>query len=350
MKDIIELNYSISTKKSLNSGIEILKVILTFLILVYHSLKENIVDNKVNRIEKILIKIVPLYFSTFFVIFFYFTYNIFSSRNIKKIKERFIRLIVPYIYWPFIFSALQYFLYDKKLKTHNLLRDFFIQMLIGRRIYFIFWFQFNLIFITLIFSIVMLYSKKYFLHIFLTIFVIAYISEYFGFIELIFEHYNEDLKRSVGRILKMMTFAITGFFLSSIKLLNHLKKHKIKNIIISIIAAGLIIFLKIFFYKYYFLEGIFLILGSVFLMVSFALLPISNITNMTITFLIKQSTSYTAGIYYLHLKVLRSLESNITIFEEGTLRGCALNYLICYSICFVGMKTLGKTRFRYLFI
>ena len=134
MKDIIELNYSISTKKSLNSGIEILKVILTFLILVYHSLKENIVDNKVNRIEKILIKIVPLYFSTFFVIFFYFTYNIFSSRNIKKIKERFIRLIVPYIYWPFIFSALQYFLYDKKLKTHNLLRDFFIQMLIGRRI------------------------------------------------------------------------------------------------------------------------------------------------------------------------------------------------------------------------
>ena len=347
MKDVIELNYSMSVRKSLNSGIEILKLILTFLILLYHSLNENTIENK---ILKILIKIVPLYFSTFFLIFFYFAYSIFSSRNIIKIRQRFIRLLVPYIYWPFIFLVLHAFLNDKKIKTNNLLRDFFIQLLIGRRIYFIFWFQFNLLFIMLIFSIITLFFKKFYLHIFILLFVISYLVEYLGFVELIFLNYNEDLKRSVGRIFKMMIFAITGFFLSSVKLLNNLKKRKIQNIIISIISSGIIIVLKIYLSNYYFLEGIFLILGSVFLMVSFALLPLANISNMTITFLIKQSTSYTAGIYYLHFKVLKYLENNITIFEEGTLRGCALNYLICYSICFVGMKTIGKTRFKYLFI
>ena len=148
----------------------------------------------------------------------------------------------------------------------------------------------------------------------------------------------------------MIIFAITGFFLSSIKLLNHLKYHKIKSIFLSIASFVIIIFLKIYFSNYYFLEGIFLILGSIPLLIVFALLPIDHITNMTAIFLIKQSTSYTAGVYYLHVKVLRYFEDSIDIFKDGELRGCALNYLICYSICFVGMKLFGKTKLKYLFI
>ena len=347
MQDIIELNYSISVKKSPNSGIEILKIILTFLILVYHSLSENIDDNET---LKIFIQIVPLYFSTFFLIFFYFIYNIFSSRNISKIKERFTRILIPYLYWPFLFSVLNIISTDKKIKKNHIIRDLFIQIIIGRRIYFVFWFQFNLIIISLIFTIILFSFKKFHINIFLAIFLFAYFFEYLGFSEKFFSSYNEEIKRSIGRTLKMMIFAITGFFLSSIKMLNHLKYHKIKSILLSVVSFVIIIYLKIYFSDYYFLEGIFLILGSISLLIAFALLPLSNITNMTVVFLIKQSTSYTAGVYYLHVKVLRYFEDSIDIFKDGELRGCALNYLICYSICFIGMKLFGKTKFKYLFI
>ena len=347
MKDIIELNYSISIKKRPNSGIEILKTILTFLILVYHCINPSISDNKILRI---LIQIVPFYFSTFFVIHFYFIYNTFSSRNITIIKQRFLRILIPYICWPFIFVFIHIISYDKKIKLNNVFRDLFIQLIIGRRIYYIFWFQFNLLIISLLFAIFMLALKKKYINYFIIVFIISYILEYFGFVESFFEEYNEDLKRSVGRILKMMIFSITGFFLSSIKMLNHLKQYKMKSIFISSFVFLIIAYLKIYLSNYYFLEGIFLDLGAVCLMITFALIPLDKITNMSIIFLMKQITSYTAGVYYIHLKVHIYFEDNIIIFKNGSLRGCALNYLICYSICFIGMKLFGKTKLKYLFI
>lgn len=349
MKDIIELHYSMSVRKGPNSGIEILKILLTFLILVYHCLhgKENVFEN---RLLKFLLKIVPLYFSTYFVIFFYFTYSAFSSRNIIQIKQRFLRILVPYICWPIIFSVLYIISSDKVIIMNNLLKDLFIQFLLGRRINFVFWFQFNLLFISLIFSIILISFKKSYILIFQIMFLTAYILEYFGFVEMFFELYNEEIKRSIGRTLKMLIFAITGFFLASIRILNELKYNKIRNIFLSIISFIIIIFLKIYYSKYYFLEGIFLILGSTCLMISFSLLPVNNITNMSMAFLIKQSTSYTAGIYYIHLKVHTYLENRLNIFKEGSLRACVLIYLFCYFICFIGMKMIGKTKYKYLFI
>lgn len=347
MKEPIELNYSISVRRHPNSGIEILKTILTFLILVYHCLDPNLSDN---RIFQFMIKIVPFYFSTFFLIFFYFSYNIISSRNISLIKQRLIRRLIPYIIWPTIFLFLNIISYNKKVKMENVLKNLFIQFIIGRRIYYVFWFQFNLLIITLLFSIIMLSSKKNHLVIFQIMFFLSYILEYCGFIEKFFEDYNEDIKRSVGRIFKMILFSVTGIFLSSIKMLNNLKEYKLKSISISFLAFIIIMSLKFYFSEFYFLEGIFLDLGAVCLLIIFALLPLYNFTKISHIFLLKQITSYTAGVYYLHLKIHTYFENNIIIFKNGSLRGCTLNYLICYSICFIGMKLFGKTKLKYLFI
>lgn len=347
MKESFELKHSISIKKNLNSGIDILKVILTFLILVYHLINQNLLDNKT---KKILIEIVPFYFSTSLVIFFYFSYNIFSFRNISQIKLRFLRIIIPYIFWPLIFSVLHIISYDKRIKMNNLLRDLYIQLIIGRRIYFVFWFQFNLIIICFIISIIILTFKKSFLYIFQIMLIFAYIFEYFGISKKILENYNEDIKGSIGRTFKMILFALTGFLLSSIKILNNLKNNKMKSIFLSIFTFVLMICIKIYFSEYYFLEGIFLILGSTSLMIFFAFLPLNKITNMSIIFLIKQSTSYTAGVYYLHIRVQKYFKDSVIMMRDGSLIGCALNYLICYCICFCGMKLFGKTIFKYLFI
>ena len=91
-------------------------------------------------------------------------------------------------------------------------------------------------------------------------------------------------------------------------------------------------------------------LGAICLLIIFALLPLDNITNITIMFLIKQMTSYTAGVYFIHVKIMEYFHENITIFKNGEIRGCVLNYLICHSICFAGMKLFGKSKLKYLFI
>ena len=347
MKDVVELNYSITRKKSPNSGIEILKSILTFLILVYHCTFENLSDFK---ILKILNAITPFYFSTFFIINFYFTYHIFSSRKISSIKLRFLRVIIPYVTWPLIFIFINAFSSNKKINMENLLKDLYIQFLIGRRILYVFWFQFNLIINYLIFSIITLIFNKSHLYFFQIIILIAYILEYFGFNEIFLEGYNEDIKRSIGRLLKMIIFSITGFLLSSIKMLYFLKAHKIKSQFFCFLILALIIYIKIYFLKYHFFEGIILGLGGVCLLIIFALIPLDKITNISIIFLNKQITSYTAGIYYIHIKVQSYFEDSIFILRDGSIRGCVLNYFICYCICFLGMKLLGKTKLKYLFI
>ena len=347
MKETIELNHSISMKKNPNSGIEILKVILTFFILVYHCSNQNAYNSEILNIFN---HVVPFYFSTYFLIFFYFSYNILSSKNIVRIKQRLLRVLIPYIFWPLIFSVIHILSYKKKININYLIRDIAIQLILGRRIYFVFWFQFNLIMSFLLISIIFLFFKKYHLYIFQSLFLMEFILEYSGNNDKFFELFNEDIKRSVGRILKMMVIALAGFLLSSIKMLNFLKNHKIKSICFILSSFTLIIYLNLFYSNFYFLEGIYLILGSIFLMIPFAFLPLNKITNMKIIFLIKQWTSYTAGIYYLHIKVHKYFGKNLIIMRDGTLMGCAFNYLICYSICFFGMKIFRRTKFKYLFI
>ena len=47
------------------------------------------------------------YFPTYFLINFYFSYFIFSSRSILRIKQRLTRFVIPYFIWPFLFLGIK---------------------------------------------------------------------------------------------------------------------------------------------------------------------------------------------------------------------------------------------------
>ena len=211
--NIIELNYSKPTKNVPNFGIELLKTIIFFFILVYHCYDQNLNENK---ILKIILDAIPLYYPTLFLIYYYFSYSHFSTKNISQINKRFLRLIVPYIAWPSIFYIINYLSTDRRTEKYSL-KDLFIQIIIGRGIACVFWYQFNLIIINIIFCLIIFSSKKYHLYIFLAMLLILFNLEYFGLVEKLFIHYSDNVKRSVGRIARMMIFAIIGFALSSKK-------------------------------------------------------------------------------------------------------------------------------------
>ena len=187
---IIELNPSRPFRKHPFLSMEILRTFLNFLIVVYHCFNSEQYDYK---IIDICIQAAPFYFPTLFLFHFYFSYVSFGSRNLSKIKDRFIRLLVPYIIWPSIFWIGKYILNDNKRVVVNeeAYKELFTQIVIGRGVYFVFWFQFNLLFITFIIAIVVLFTKKYSLYIFQVIFLISYILEYSAFLEkYIFVNYS----------------------------------------------------------------------------------------------------------------------------------------------------------------
>ncbi len=81
--------------KSIFLGIEILRMILSFIIVYIHCFNKS----KVKSIFYLLpYKYLCFYVPTFFFISFYFSYNSFISRNINKIVLRFKRLLFYFIY------------------------------------------------------------------------------------------------------------------------------------------------------------------------------------------------------------------------------------------------------------
>lgn len=78
-------------KKEKKYGIEILRVILSFMVIIDHFYDQD----KLKKYTHILYYHIP----SFFLISFYFTYNSFITFNIAKIKNRFERLVIPYILW-----------------------------------------------------------------------------------------------------------------------------------------------------------------------------------------------------------------------------------------------------------
>ena len=216
--NIIELNFSRPSKTVPNFGIELLKTIIYFFVLVYHCYDKDKCEIK---ILKIILDAIPIYYQTLFLIYFYFSYNHLSNKKIPEIRKRFLKLIVPYVVWPLFFYLLNTLSTDRRTKKYTY-QDLYTQLIIGRGIACVFWYQFNLIIINMIFCIIILLSIKRHLHILLSILITSYALEYFGVIEMLFMNYSDNVKRSVGRIFKMTAYSIIGYIISSIRILSPL--------------------------------------------------------------------------------------------------------------------------------
>ena len=176
---------SISTKKEIyiyDIGLTILRPILAFLVIMTHCYDYN---GAIGKWREIFIKTDNLLYHVqiFFIISFYFSHKTLISLNYKKIFERFQRLCIPYFLWPIIV-----FLLNKLLKVFSIsnlvikLSELKFQLLygIGENGMGILWFQWNLIFITLLFIIIIFIFKKNYNFIFIIITITAFIFQYNG--------------------------------------------------------------------------------------------------------------------------------------------------------------------------
>ena len=208
------------------------------------------------------------------------------------------------------------------------INDIFIQFLIGRRYHPIFYFQFILLFLSLLFTIVPFIFKSNFLtmHIYLGIISfyinISNINYYF------FIRYKRDFRISLGTMVELMPNAVVGSIFCSINILLKIKhfSYHIKLILILIIYIlfkyDIFIYQKGFFYPNILLN----ILSSQIFFLFFGSLSFEKISKFqNIISIIINITKFTGGIYYIHPIFRDYFRKYSLFFAKG-------NYIVSFII------------------
>ena len=332
--------------KEYNLGIEILRVFLSFSVVMDHLYNSK----KLKKYIYVLYYHIP----TFFIISFYFTYNTLLSFNIQKIKLRFERLLIPYFAWSIIGWLLRnIYYYIFNLNYVHSFEDFARHIITGHILNIVLWYQAILMFTTIIFLIIIFLFKKKCLFILHILALISYILQYSGLNLYLHNKYlNPHAALTFGRFPEAFPNAVTGFTFSFFKIITFLKKYRLNTIFYSSIILIMISTYNIFdnlkTFKY---GGIRLNIGASCIFIIFSLLPFENIKNKTITNFIRQITRYTGGIYYMHYLVGTSLIlTKILKNLNGTIIGCIFVYITCFFISHFSLKIFGKSKFKYIFI
>ena len=346
---IVPSNQKLKNAKIFNYGLAILKTIHAFLVLAFHNFNYHSTKNKIiifitrNRRHHV---------PSFYIISFYFMALHLYSLNLKALIKRIVRLLIPYIGWPIIFYKLNRFINlkcNKNLPDSN--EELKMQLLLGNRFIHPFWFQFDMIVITILLFIIIFIFRKFSLFIFRILLILIYAIEYSGKDYTIYvQKYLKHDKYLLRFFLESTPYPITGFLLGFYKVLDIIQKQKIETLILSFLIYKIISDYNIFRkFKDSPYPGIHLNIQSICLIFIFSLFPSHYITNKYIKIILNILTSYTAGIFYLHVPIRAYLRDYSYHFKKGTFIGIIQEYLICYSICFIGMNIFGDTPLKYMF-
>jgi hypothetical protein len=93
-------------------------------------------------------------------------------------------------------------------------------------------------------------------------------------------------------------------------------------------------------------QGIMYNIGGVFFFLIFSLIPF-EVCNKKILIFIKYFTSYTPGIYLLHINIYKIFRFKIYLIKHHTFLGCLLIYFTCYTVSFIGYNIFKKNKLKY---
>ena len=215
-------------KNKINIGLASLRIYLSFLVVTTHCFRPKATIRK-----KIIIKLIynNIHVPTFYVLSFYFCYKLFKLNNIKKIKIRFQRLLIPYFVWPIIIWSLQNLLSFLSIKINKIsFKKLILQFLTGHVFMTVLWFQYDLIFITLLIFIIHLYNEKWSLYILINLKLFGIFFTYSNYNYIIFSKYYSYIKYPFGRFFEVIPYSITGYIFGYLNLIQIITKNRIISI------------------------------------------------------------------------------------------------------------------------
>lgn len=335
-------------KKTIHIGFAFLRIYLSFLVVTAHCFKPKAIIGK-----KIIIRIIrnSIHVPTFYLMSFYFGYNLFKSKNIKKIKIRLQRLLIPYFVWPIIIWSLNNLLSFLFIKIDIIpFNKYILQLITGNDFMGILWFQCNLILITLLVMIIhFLFNENLVLYTMINLLFFGLFFTYSNYNYIFFSKYNFCIKFSFGRFFEISGFCIIGYFLAASNFVYILSKNRIISINIFIPILILIIQYTIFSeIKGFYYQGLRLYFLSISTFFMFSLIPNEKDENKHITKFIKLISIHTVGIYFIHIHVFYYMYK-FSLVKYKTLNVAIIVFIISYFVSFFGKLIFKKTILINLF-
>ena len=201
-----------------------------------------------------------------------------------------------------------------------------------------------MIFLTILFIILSICFKYYFLYVLQILSIFSYIMQYSHYFYL-FEEYKDNAKYPILDTINLLPLSFLGLIFSSFKIVEIFKPYR-KNVLFLSYLFIFILFKNDIFVNHGGYGGIIHIFSSISFFMGFYLLPLENLDSF-FQKITKQITSYTNGIYCLHTRINRFFR--IKFRFSGTVKSSFIIYLISYFFSFIGVKLFRKTRLKYLF-
>ena len=160
---IAKLYYSSNSQiqNTFNYGIALLKVFLAFDVISSHNFNKKSTKNIILRL---FLRRKKIHVPSFYIISFFFTYKELISLNTNKYIKRIERLVIPYLLWPIIIWILNNifnFVFNSTFPSS--LTNLKYQIFWGHNYMKQFWFQWDLIIITILFFILLFVFKTNYL-------------------------------------------------------------------------------------------------------------------------------------------------------------------------------------------
>lgn len=339
----------INNYDKINIGLQLLRMISSLWVVTNHCY-----FSKYNKHIHYYLHQKPFHVPNFMFLSFYFFYNHLSERNINKIIQRFKRLLIPYLIWPFIFLIINNICFKMfgwgNYRCSLAIKDYLIQIIIGKKYSSHFWYLCVVLFFSLFFAIISFINPKYFL------FIIQLVGFFVYRIHRskIYSYLKEKnlFKISLVLAIRFFPIAVFGLTFGSFKLIFKLKKFYIRTIIINIITIYFLFKYNIFTFDdiYIYQDVDTITIGSINFFTLFGLIPFYNFNNAKFISILKYITNYTGGIYYLHTFILFFLDKIFKSVRKRTFFGVFIIYINVYFLCFIGHKILKNSKMKYLFI
>lgn len=325
-------------------NISLLRPILCFGVVCVHFWN----GDKSDMVNKLLACCAPV----FFIISFFFFQNNFINDNIKRIKQRIIRLSVPQIGWAVVYFVMMNIVFIVRNPENIIpIKDMVGQILTGHFYNPTMWFQTDLIIITLLFYLInQVCKRRTLVFAIISCFIpLAFLSQYSGLNFSLFSQLKSTISYPLGRVCEMLPYAVIGLLFSAFY-----RKSEIKTVGLSwfFIVILLLSTKKIAMPSGFHYQGFYLFFISFFVFSTSFLIPFEKFPVKVLS-IIKFVSRYTLGIYCSHRLIAFFL---IRLFcfmglerMVNTVFYCILIYLVGFSIFYLMDKFINIKYFRLMY-
>ena len=321
-------------KKKQVVGVELLRFYMAFMVVSAH-----LGGTRLLKWAGIFYIFQPFHVPVFMLLSFLLCGRYFLAPSKELVIKRLLRILIPFIFWGIMSYLLCLILWPISFPT------LINQLLTGFPLNNPLWYLASTLWICILFWIIKLVirNKNIFLIVISVLAVSCIVLQYTGLNYQIFNPLDANVKYTLGRTIEMIPYASIGISLSlALPYLTKLsaKWHVILFVGSMLLVSG-VITLKTFVIDYkplgFDFPGVYLILCACLLVLSAFTNPLNYIKSEKFRRVIKWVTSFTLGIYCMHVVIGRFVEwafISLNIATYSTLMAL-LTYLVCYLISFL---------------